>query len=118
MASSLPRWLMTALAGDDSLTAALREAKEELGIDLDPKKGIFLHRTAHHVVNGHSWFRDAWVFEHDCPIETIHFQEDETCDAMWATADKIREMMATGEFVSEWFYPYLNEMFEKWGAAK
>ena len=28
------------------------------------------------------------------------------------------QMMASGEFVSEWFYPYLNEMFEKWGAVK
>jgi len=40
---------------------------------------------------------------------------------MWATADKIREMMATGneqratgEFLSEWFYPYFDEMMEKW----
>jgi len=36
---------------------------------------------------------------------------------MWVTADKIRKMMAAGEFVSEWFYPYLNEMFEKWSVA-
>jgi hypothetical protein len=36
---------------------------------------------------------------------------------MWATADKIREMMATGEFLSEWFYPYFEDMMEKWGNA-
>jgi hypothetical protein len=34
---------------------------------------------------------------------------------MWATADKIREMMAAGEFLDEWFYPYFDEMMEKWG---
>ena len=30
------------------------------------------------------------------------------------TADKIREMMASGEFLGEGFYPYFNEMMSKW----
>ena len=59
---------------------------------------------------------DAWVFERDCPIEDIRFQESETCDAMWATAEKIRDMMEKGEFLSPWFYPYFDQMVEKWGA--
>ncbi|HOJ12546.1 MAG TPA: hypothetical protein PK733_18430 [Clostridiales bacterium] len=50
-----------------------------------------------------------------CRIEDVRFQEGETCDAMWASTDKIREMMASGEFLSEWFYPYFEEMVEKWG---
>ena len=103
------------LAGDDSLTAALREAKEELGLELDPNKGELFHRIARHGDDGRKWFQDAWVFEHDCPIEDVRFQENETCEAMWATADKIREMMAAGEFLSEWFYQYFDEMIEKWG---
>jgi 8-oxo-dGTP diphosphatase len=103
-----------AIAGDDSLTAALREAKEELGLDLGPKKGLLFRRTAQHGNDGHSWLQDAWVFEHDCSIEAVRFQESETCDAMWATTDKIREMMAAGEFLSEWFYPYFEEMAERW----
>ncbi|MHB8964138.1 MAG: GNAT family N-acetyltransferase [Saccharofermentanales bacterium] len=104
----------SAIAGDDSLTAALRETKEELAIDLDPNKGTLFHRIARHGDDGHTWLIDAWVFEVDIPIEDVRFQENETCDAMWATADKIREMMATGEFLSEWFYPYFDEMVERW----
>lgn len=104
----------SAVAGDDSLIAAVRETKEELGIDLDPQKGTLFSTIARHGNDGHSWLQDAWVFEHDCSIEDVRFQEGETCDAMWATADKIREMMATGEFLSEWFYPYFDEMVEKW----
>lgn len=104
----------SAIAGDDSLTAALRETKEELGIDLDPKKGVLFHRTAHKGINSHAWL-DVWIFKHDCPIETICFQEGETCDTMWATADKIREMMAAGEFLNERYYPYFDEMMDKWG---
>lgn len=105
----------SALAGDDSLTAALRETKEELGIDLDPQKGVLLHSTTRHGNLGHTWLQDAWVFKHNCPIEDVRFQEGETCDAMWASPDKIREMMAAGEFLSNWFYPYFDEMVEKWG---
>lgn len=103
-----------AVAGDDSLTAALRETKEELAIDLDPNKGMLFHRIARHGDDGHTWFQDAWVFEVDIPIEAVRFQEGETCDAMWVTADKIREMMAAGEFLSEGFYPYFDEMMERW----
>ena len=64
--------------------------------------------------NGHTWFQDVWIFKHDCPIEAVRFQEGETCDAMWVTADKIREMMAAGEFLSERFYPYFDEMVDNW----
>jgi len=106
----------SAVASDDSLSAALRETKEELGIDLDPNKGKLFRRIARHGNDGHTWFQEAWVFEWDGSINDICFQEGETCDAMWATADKIREMMATGEFLSEWFYPYFDEMAEKWGS--
>ena len=104
----------SAIAGDDSLSAALRETKEELGIDLDPQKGTLFSTIARHGNDGHTWLQDAWVFEHDCSIEDVRFQEGETYDAMWATADNIREMMAAGEFLSEWFYPYFDEMVEKW----
>jgi 8-oxo-dGTP pyrophosphatase MutT (NUDIX family) len=102
----------SAVAGEDSLTAALRESKEELGLELDPNKGTLFHRVKRHGDGGHTWFQDAWVFECDCPIESICFQEEETCDAMWATAGKIREMMESGEFLSD---PYFNEMVERWG---
>jgi hypothetical protein len=27
-------------------------------------------------------------------------------------------MMAASEFCSEWFFPYFNEMAEKWGEPK
>ena len=103
-----------ALAGESSIAAALREAKEELGLVLDPSNGVLLNRSTRHVDDGHYDFVDAWVFEHDCPLEDVHIQESETCDIMWATADKIRKMMVKGEFVSEW-YPYFDEMVKKWG---
>jgi Acetyltransferases len=100
-----------AVAGDDSLTAALREVKEELGIDLDPTKGTLFNRCIRNGHNG-SWLQDTWIFECDVSLDDVRFQEKETCDAMWATGYKIREMMDSGEFLSDWFYPCFNEMME------
>lgn len=105
----------SALAGDNSLTAALRETKEELGIDLDPYKGFLLCRIPRHADDGHTWFQDVWVFEWNGSLDEIRFQEEETCDVMWADADKIQKMMLSGEFLDEWFYPYFNEMVAKIG---
>lgn len=102
-----------AIAGDDSLTAALRETKEELGIDLDPNKGTLFTRMLRHIDNGSKWLQDAWIFEWDGSIDEIEFQESETCDAMWATFDKIREMINAGEFLGEVFYPYFDEMVKR-----
>lgn len=86
----------SALTGEDSLTAALREVKEELGITLNKEKGV-LYRTIKRPI--YPDFCDVWVFEHNCSIDDIVFQPDETCDAMWATADKIIELMNSGDFV-------------------
>jgi 8-oxo-dGTP pyrophosphatase MutT (NUDIX family) len=99
-----------AVAGDDSLTAAIREAKEELGINLDPLKGTLFSRTARRGDNGHTWFEDVWVFEYEEPIVAVAFDGSEVCDAMWATAEKIREMMSADIFLGEEVYPYFEEM--------
>ena len=105
-----------AIAGEGSLTAALREAKEELGIGLDPGKGTMFRRNVNHKDNRGSWFTDAWIFEYNGPIEAVHLQKEEACDAMWATVEQINGMMESGEFVSKKLYPYFDEMAEKWKA--
>jgi len=92
---------------DDSLTAALRETKEELGIDLDPEKGVLFRREVRRHDGGHNFLLDIWVFGHDCGIDEINFPDGESCEAMWASTDKIREMTAAGVF---WNYPYFEEM--------
>ena len=104
-----------AVAGDDSLTAALRETKEELGIQLNPEKGELFSSTARTWDDGHTAFVDVWVFEYDESIENIVFDGREVCDAVWASADRIKTMMASGEFLD---YPYFDEMVKKLGAGK
>lgn len=86
----------SALAGEDSLTAALREVKEELGIALDKNKGELYSSIKRSV---YSDFCDVWLFSHNAGIDNVVLQPDETCDAMWASAEKIKELINNGDFV-------------------
>jgi len=103
-----------AMAGEDSLTAALREAKEELGIALDPSKGTLFASNAQKWEDGHTAFVDVWVFEYDEPIESEKINLQEVCETKWATMDEIRKLIMAGEFLIEW-YPYFEELAERLG---
>jgi len=98
------------VAGEDSLTAALRETKEELGIDLDPRNGSLFSSTARIWDDGHTAFVDAWVFECDIPVEEIAFDAREVCDVVWASSARIKAMIDTGELFDYQSYPYFNEL--------
>ena len=97
-----------AVAGEDSLTTALREAKEELGLTLDPGKGRLYTTVIHENMHppGGSCMADVWIFSHDCPIENVILQPGETCDARWENAETIRAMIAYGEFVKATILPF------------
>ncbi len=92
-----------AIAGEDSLAAALREAKEELGLRLDDNKGRLFTRITKENQHppGGSCLIDVWMFSHECLITDIVLQPGETCDAKWASAETIRSMIAHGDFLIE-----------------
>lgn len=94
------------LAGEDSLSGAVREVREELGIQLDPKKGrlCFSYRWGISFPGDSAGFMDVWLFEHDCPIEAVTLQEGETCGAMWVDTDTLHRMESNGE-LTPFSYP-------------
>lgn len=84
----------SALAGDDSLTAALREVREETGLVLKPENGrIVLYQR------GSDYHNDIWLFQQDFDLSDVRLLEGETCDSMLATAAQIRQMVQAGRFV-------------------
>lgn len=104
----------SAVAGESSFDAALRETREELGIELDPKKGN-LFTTALRQYKKFPDFLDVWVFEHECGIESVTLQPGETCGAMWATSAEIKQLAQNGEFVPQNVFPYLDKLYEVYG---
>lgn len=84
------------LAGEDSLAGALREVREELGIALDKDNGYLYTSLKRDIYPD---FCDVWIFNCDCDIKDIILQEDETCDAMWASSEKIKFLISDEQFV-------------------
>jgi len=82
-----------ALAGEDGLTAALREVREETGIRLDPEKGERLFRFS-----GAHYHCDVWRFRQDFDIEEVVLQPGETADARFAGPRTIRQLNEKGRF--------------------
>ena len=94
----------SALAGDDSLTAALREVLEETGLSLCPDKGSCIFQFKY-VDN----FTDIWLFRQDFDLADVRLLEGETCDVMYASKKTIRKLDADGLLVP---YDYLDKLFE------
>ena len=108
-------WEATAgsvLAGEDSVSGAVREVREELGVILDPACGkLFTSYRKDKTLWRTPGFLDVWVFTNDTPIENIVLQETETCDAMWADEDTILQMQEDGRFVPMSQNPYCHDLF-------
>lgn len=98
------------LVGEDSYTAALREAKEEMGVDLSKCNGrMILSYTRQHY--DFPDFCDVWLFYSDISIEDVTYQEGETCDAIWANENTINKMIEDREFIGKDVFPYLDIVF-------
>ena len=94
----------SAVAGDDSLSAAVREVREETGLELDRAKGkLILSRRYTDT------FVDNWLFEHEFELSDVKLLEGETCDAMLADKDTILELVKNEHFIpAEWIYDFFT----------
>jgi isopentenyldiphosphate isomerase len=101
----------SAVAGDDSITTAIKEVNEELGIVLEEKNGQIFKRYIRGWENGSGDFIDVWLFRQEVDLKNIIFQPKETCDAMLAGADTINQMIEDSLFIGHDIFPYLDELF-------
>ena len=88
------------LMGEDSLTGAIREAKEELGIDLPPKAGRLMFSRVRDWVDGRRFgdILDVWEFPYEGEAR-LDLAEGEACDTRWADIIEIGRMLESGEMV-------------------
>ncbi len=94
----------SALAGDDSLAAALREVREEIGLSADPARG----RVALSFRRDDN-FCDVWLFCQDFELSEVVLLEGETTDRAYASPEKVRELYENGQFVP---YEYIDKILE------
>ena len=101
----------SALAGEDALTAARREVREELGIDLEPAKGrIFSAYTWPHSDGSGAAYFVVWIFRQDFDLTAVTLQKEETCDVRFASKEELRKLIGEEKFIP---YTYLEELFRE-----
>ena len=98
--------------GDTSLQAALREVKEELGLDLDPQKGERFKRYVRKFPKGASALCDVWVFRQNFELSDISVQTEEVSEAKIIPMTEFIEMMANVKSCRR--YKYVSELYEKY----
>ena len=92
----------SAIAGDDSRSAAERETREELGLEIDlseVRPSLTLH-----------WehgFDDYYLLTQEVDLSTLHLQYEEVQAVRWATRDEIMQMIDDGQFI-----PYEKSLIE------
>ena len=84
------------VAGERSLEGALREVKEEVGLDLLPGSGKLLfsktRRTYHDIM-------DVWLFQYNGEVSLDNATTDEVAQIKWMTVPQIRELLDSGKLV-------------------
>ena len=84
----------SALKGEDSLAAALRETEEEVGVVLKPEKGKLIFTQVGRQYRGKRYadILDVWLFSYDGEVDLGKATTQEVVQVKWMTKDKIREL--------------------------
>ncbi len=98
------------LAGEDSLQGAVRETKEEVGVDLDVTCGEVLFSRVRGRIDGRTFndIMDCWLFRYDGEVDLSLATTDEVSSVQWLTVDEIRVLHEANELV-----PTLSYFFDK-----
>ena len=95
----------SALAGEDSLTAALREVHEETGL-CPHAENLFLLFS----LKRSDSFVDVWLAKEDFDLSRVILQPNETCGKMYVTPHQLQVLAEENKLVP---YPYLQDLLAK-----
>lgn len=96
------------IKGEDSLRGAIREAKEEVGVDLLPESGQILFTKIRKIIDGKIFndIMDVWLFEYDGEVDLGNATTDEVAQAAWMSRNQMKELFDANMFVDtlEYFF--------------
>lgn len=84
------------LKGESSIDGALREVKEEVGLDLEPETGRVLFTKIRSTFND---IVDVWLFEYDGDLHLENATTDEVADCRWMTVSEIKKLYEDNRLV-------------------
>lgn len=96
------------LKGEDTFQGAIREVKEELGIDISkcPKK---LLGTVNRYYKWCTDILDVWLFKANIDIININIQIEEVNDVKWASKEEILDLYNNNKFEANAFFSEIIE---------
>ena len=82
------------LQGESSMQGALREVKEEVGVDLDAANGRLLFTKIRDSIDSTSYhdILDVWLFEYDGEAHLSRALTDEVAQTRWLSPVQIQEL--------------------------
>jgi isopentenyldiphosphate isomerase len=96
----------SAVRGEDSLTAAVREAKEELGVEVDTSK-----MTKISTIIRKDNIADVYLVRQNVSIDDVVIQQEEVSEVKWVEKEEIEEMVRNGVF-HNYGEEYFNNLFQ------
>ena len=101
------------IKGEDSLQGALREVKEEVGVDLLPEKGHVILSDIKKIEFGKvvNKIVDVWLFEYDGEVDLSNATTDEVAQVAWMGRSQIKELFDANMFVEtlEYFFTEVDK---------
>ncbi len=87
--------------GEDSLTGAIRETQEEVGLTLSPEDGQLIYSVVGRIINGvkFSDILDVWLFEYDGPVLLERATTKEVVQTAWMSKAEIKNLFDAGKLV-------------------
>lgn len=103
------------LKGESSIEGAIREVKEEVGLDLNPEDGVKIFSKIREVIDGKQFqdIMDVWLFEYDGELHLMEATTDEVADCRWMSVDEIKKLYDDGKLVHTLDYFFCSFQKEK-----
>ena len=101
------------LKGESSAEGAIREAKEEVGVDLEAENGRVVYTKTRGYINGKKFndIMDVWLFRYEGDVSLAMATTDEVAEVYWMTREQIADIYASGGLVPtlEYFFTEVDK---------
>ena len=89
------------LKGESSIDGAIREAKEEVGVELLPDNGKLIFSKNRKIIDGKRFndILDVWLFQYDGDATLNNATTDEVKQIVWMDKNQILDLFKQNELV-------------------